>query len=235
MPPDISSSYSSGPLQVLLQRELSMLAALLGGIYGVWGLHIRPHEQAPVTLPAHLLSAVVELALDDAGSCAGSLRCEPWQLPFASESFKLVVAQHVLEQVAAADAGAEELARVLAPEGVALLFGFNPASLWRPWVSRRLRSGMQFASAGGWRQRLERAQLDVLQVRYVGPWGPWAAAESGGPREVRSLPVLGRFGASWLLIARKRRSTLTPLRLAPARADLKLNPTLVSGAHRECA
>jgi SAM-dependent methyltransferase len=235
MPPDISSSYASGPLPSLLQRELALLGPLLGGIYGVWGLHIRPHEHAPVTLPPHLLSAVVELALDDGGCCAGSLRCEPGQLPFANESFKLVVAQHVLEQVAAPDAGAEELARVLAPEGVALLFGFNPASLWRPWVSRRLRSGLQFASAGGWRQRLERAQLDVLQVRYVGPWGPWATADSDGPGEVRALPVLGRFGASWLLIARKRRSTLTPLRLAAARADLKLNPTLVSGAHRECA
>jgi len=235
MPPDTSSSYASGPLPALLRRELAMLGPLLGGVYGVWGLHIRAHEQAPVTLPPHLLSAVVELALDDAGRCDGSVRCEPSRLPFASESFKLVVAQHVLEQVAAPDVGAEELARVLAPEGVALLFGFNPVSLWRPWVSRRLRSGLQFASAAGWRQRLERAQLDVLQVRYAGLWGPWAAAEADGPREVRSLPLIGRFGASWLLIARKRRSTLTPLRLAPARADLKLNPTLVSGAHRECA
>jgi len=235
MPLDTSSSYASGPLSALLQRELAMLTPLLSGVYGVWGLHIRPHEHAPLTLPPHLLSAVVELALDDGGSCAGSLRCEPWQLPFANESFKLVVAQHVLEQVAVPDDGAEELARVLAPEGVALLFGFNPISLWRPWVSRRLRSGLQFASAGGWRQRLERAQLDVLQVRYVGPWGPWAGAASGRQREARSLPVLGRFGASWLLIARKRRTTLTPLRLTTARADLKLNPTLVSGAHRECA
>jgi SAM-dependent methyltransferase len=233
MSSDTANSYASGPLPILLRRELALLGPLLGGIYGVWGLHIRPHEQAPVTLPPHLLSAVVELALDDAGCCAGSLRCEPGQLPFASESFKLVVAQHVLEQVAGADAGAEELARVLAPEGVALLFGFNPASLWRPWVSRRLRSGLRFASAGGWRQRLERAQLDVLQVRYIGPWGPWATAETLA--EARTLPVLGRFGASWLLIARKRRSTLTPLRPAAARSDLKLNPTLVSGAHRECA
>jgi SAM-dependent methyltransferase len=235
MPPETSSSYTSGPLQSLLQRELAMLAPLLGGVYGVWGLHLRPHERAPLTLPPHLLSAVVELALDDAGRCSGSLRCEPSQLPFANESFKLVIAQHVLEQVAAPDDGAEEVARVLAPEGVALLFGFNPASLWRPWVSRRLRGGLQFASAGGWRQKLQRAHLDVLQVRYAGPWSPWAAGETGSGREARALPLLGRFGASWLLIARKRRSTLIPLRLTTARADLQLNPTLVSGAHRECA
>ena len=235
MPPDTSISYASGPLQALLQRELTMLAPLLGGVYGVWGLHIRPHERAPLTLPPHLLSAVVELALDDAGCCSGSLRCEPWQLPFASESFKLVVAQHVLEQVAAADDGAEELARVLAPEGVALVFGFNPLSLWRPWVSRRLRNGVQFGSAGGWRQKLQRAQLDVLQVRYAGPWSPWTTGETGNPREAHTLPLLGQLGASWLLIARKRRSTLTPLRLTTVRSDLKLNPTLAPGAHRECA
>jgi SAM-dependent methyltransferase len=235
MPADTSSTYASGPLQALLQRELAMLAPLLGGIYGVWGLHLRPHREAPLTLPPHLLSAVVELALDEAGECAGALRCEPGQLPFASESFKLVVAQHVLEQVAAPEGGAEEVARVLAPDGVALLFGFNPSSLWRPWVSRRLSRGLQFGSAAGWREKLQRAQLDVLQVRYAGPWSPWAAAEPAGEREPRWLPAFGRFGASWMLIARKRRSTLTPLRLASQRSDLKLNPTLVSGAHRECA
>ena len=235
MPSDTSSTYASGPLQALLQRELAMLAPLLGGVYGVWGLHLRPHQLAPLTLPPHLLSAVVELALDDAGECAGALRCQPGQLPFASESFKLVIAQHVLEQVAAPDGGAEELARVLAPEGVALLFGFNPSSLWRPWVSRRLRRGLQFGSAAAWREKLQRAQLDVLQVRYAGPLSPWAAAEPASVREARWLPFLGRFGASWMLIARKRRSALTPLRLTTVRSDLKLNPTLVSGAHRECA
>lgn len=235
MPADPSNPFASGPLQALLQRELAMLAPLLGGVYGVWGLHLRPHQLAPLTLPPHLLSAVVELALDDAGQCVGALRCQPAQLPFASESFKLVVAQHVLEQVAESDGGAEELARVLAPEGVALLFGFNPASLWRPWVSRRLRSGLQFVSAARWRDRLQRAQLDVLQVRYAGPWSPWTASEPASASETSWLPVLGRFGASWMLIARKRRSALTPLRLAAGRSDLKLNPTLVSGAHRECA
>ena len=49
------------------------------------------------------------------------------------------------------------------------------------------------------------------------------------------LRPLGRFGGSWLLLARKRRSSLTPLRLGAVRSDLKVNPTLVHGARRECA
>ncbi len=235
MPPDTSSSYASGPLQTLLQRELALLAPLLGGIYGVWGLHVRPHEHAPVTLPAHLLSAVVELALDDAGSCAGSLRCEPAQLPFASESFKLVVAQHVLEQVAMPDASAEELARVLAPEGVALMFGFNPVSLWRPWVSRRLRSGLQFALGGRvapeTRTGATRRSAGAL-CRSVGSMGRRRIRSPGEVRALARSRAIRRQLAVDRAQAAQHPDAVAP---ATARADLKLNPTLVPGAHRECA
>lgn len=236
MTPDHANPYANGPLTTLLQRELSMLAPILDGVFGVWGLHMRPHEQAPATLPPHLLSAMVELALDGDGRFRGNANCEPQQLPFASESFKLIVAQHVLEQAASADEAAGEMARVLAPEGVALVFGFNPASLWRPWLARRLPGDVRFRAAGGWRDILTRARLDVLQVRYSGLWGPWAAtgdaAAAGNGAWTRPL---GRFCGSWLLLARKRRSALTPLRLAAVRSELKLKPTLVPGARRECA
>jgi hypothetical protein len=83
---------------------------------------------------------------------------------------------------------------------------------------------------------LARSSLDVLQVRYSGLWSPWAAVDSRhtemSPDGSRSF---GRFCASWLLLARKRRSALTPLRLNALRSDLKVNPTLVPGARRECA
>jgi len=236
MTPDTASTYAHGPLPTLLQRELAMLAPILDGVFGVWGLHIRPHAQAPAALPPHLLSAMVELSLGPDGRLDGNACCQPQHLPFASESFKLIVAQHVLEQAASAEEVAGELARVLAPEGVALVFGFNPASFWRPWLARRLPADLRFRAAGGWRDVLTRARLDVLQVRYSGLWSPWAAANGTGSGEngawTRSF---GRFCGSWLLLARKRRSALTPLRLAAVRSDLKLKPTLVPGARRECA
>jgi SAM-dependent methyltransferase len=226
-------------LTTLLRRELAMLEPLLGGVFGVWGLHIRPHALAPAALPPHLLSAMAELSLVADGTLDGAVRCAPQELPFASESFKLVIAQHVLEQRAAsADAIAEEIARVLAPEGIALMFGFNPASLWRPWLRRRLPGDWRFHAATAWRDLLTRASLDVLQVRYSGLWSPWAvddarhAPTSTSPGGSGSL---GRFCGSWLLLARKRRSALTPLRLGALRSDLKVNPTLVPGARRECA
>ena len=228
------SVYANGPLPALLRRELAMLTPILDGVFGVWGLHLRPQGQAPNTLPPHLLSAMVDLACTAEGRCVGDASCEPQRLPFASESFKLVIAQHVFEQAASPDQVAEEIARVLAPEGIALVFGFNPASLWRPWLARRLAPDWQFRAPSNWRPLFGRLHLDVLQIRYSGILSPWAAvnAEHGTNSWSRSL---GRFGGSWLLLARKRRSALTPLRLSTARADLKLNPTLVPGAQREYA
>jgi SAM-dependent methyltransferase len=234
MPPDPSNLFASGPLPVLLQRELAMLAPILDGVFGVWGLHLRPQRQAPATLPPHLLSAVASLALEADGSFSGDTRCEAGRLPFAGESFKLVIAQHVFEQAQAPTELAEEMSRVLAPEGVALVFGFNPASLWRPWLARQPGPAWCVRAASSLRSVLMRHRLDILQVRYSGLWSPWAATASDAPlpRWPRSL---GRFGGSWLLLARKRRSSLTPLRLAAVRPDLKLKPSLVPGARRECA
>jgi len=239
MPIDRSRIYEDGPLLALLQRELAMLAPILEGVFGVWGLHLRPHRQAPLALPAHLLSSVVDLAVDGTDTLVGDARCLPQQLPFAGESFKLVVAQHILEQTTAPDEVAEELARVMAPEGVALVFGFNPASLWRPWLASRLPEAWQFSGTSRWRDVLTRARLDVLQVRYSGLWSPWSTLPSAGSEQSSAPPTwqrpFGRFCGSWLMLARKRRSTLTPLRLAAVRSDLKLKPNFVPGARRESA
>jgi len=235
MPPDLSRPFASGPLPIRLQRELARLAPVLDGVVGVWGLHLRPHPDAPGEIPAHLLSTVVNIALADDGSFGGDARCDGLQLPFASESFKLVIAQHVLEQARSAEQLAEELARVLAPEGISLLFGFNPASLWRAWAVRRLAGSWQVRAASSWRDVLARSRLDVLQVRYSGLWSPWAAKAGGDSQAGPWLRPLGRFGGSWLLLARKRSSSLTPLRLNAVRSDLKVNPTLAHGARRECA
>ncbi len=125
---------------------------------------------------------------------------------------------------------------MLAPEGIALMFGFNPVSLWRPWLSRRLPGNWRFDTASAWRDVLIRSQLDTLQVRYSGLWSPWSVRDAGATDAAMRWPrSLGRFCGSWLLMARKRRSALTPLRMAAVRSDIQLKPSLVPGARRECA
>jgi len=230
------SFFSCAPIQTLFARELAALAPILSTVYGNCGLLLRAHADAPSQLPPHMLGQMVELALQG-GQLLGSLRCEPGLLPFASESFKLVVAQHVLEQLAEPDACAAELARVLAPEGVALVLGFNPVGTWRPWLSLRAASGganLRLRSAHFWQQQLARQQVDTLQIRFPGTLLPRATREAS-PAGVPAMTPLARLGSSWLLLARKRRSVLTPLRLRANPRELALNPRLAPGAQRACA
>lgn len=225
--------FAIAATQALLARELAATAPILSGVYGNFGLIVQPQATEPTALPEHLLGACVVLAAQDTRHLHGSLRCSVQALPFVGESFKLVIAQHVLEQIEDAQACAAELARVLAPEGIALVFGFNPFGTWRPWISwqQRYRTNrLHLQSARAAQACLARAHVDTLQVRFPGML--WPRAET--PIENTRSSLLGRCGSSWMLIARKRRSTLTPLRLrnAPERA---IKPRLVPGAHRECA
>jgi SAM-dependent methyltransferase len=224
------SFFSSAPVQALFARELDALAPILSGVYGNFGLFLRAHLDAPSALPAHLLGRVLQLVLDS-GRFAGDLNCEPSLLPFASESFKLVIAQHVLEQLEPADACAAELARVLAPEGVALVLGFNPAGSWRPWLALNAKRGgarLHLQSAHVWQQRLAREQVDTLQIRFPGTFRQHLEKQTGDS-------PLARFGSTWLLLARKRRNVLTPLRLRGSAREMALKPRLAPGTQRACA
>jgi SAM-dependent methyltransferase len=239
MPPDSSAFYASTPVRQLLALELAALTPILGGVYGNFGLFMRAHVDAPTDLPPHLLGTTLALAVDGPGSCTGSLRCAPSALPLANESCKLVVAQHVLERVADPLECASEFARVLAPEGIALVLGFNPLSLWRPWLAGKARGAafvLRPQSAQSWQHVLAREGIETLQTRFLGAMSPWqrtSADRQAVPYERRSL--LGRVGGSWLLLARKRRSALTPLRLRSSTREIAITPRLAPGAHRECA
>lgn len=238
MPSDSSVFYAQPAVKDLFALELAALAPILGGIYGNFGLFVRPHDGAPATLPPHLLGTIIDLTLDSARACSGRLRCAPAELPIASESCKLVIAQHVLERVADPAACAAEFARILAPEGVALVFGFNPVSLWRPWLAGKARGAaltLRPRSAQSWQMCLANQGIETLQTRFLGAMSPWQRSDGSRGASGERRPFLGRVGGSWLLLARKRRSAMTPLRLRPAVRELGINPRLAPGAHRQCA
>jgi SAM-dependent methyltransferase len=235
MPNPSRNFYSRAPVQALFARELAALAPILSGVYGNYGLLLRAHEQTRAEMPAHLLGRMLELALDQ-DRLNGSVQCEPGLLPFASETFKLVVAQHVFEQLTVPELCVAEIARVLAPEGVALVLGFNPAGSWRPWLALNAQRGgacLHLQSAHFWQQRLARQQVDTLQIRFPGTLWP-AHAERRGDQQSAGANALARFGSSWLILARKRRSVLTPLRVRSSSRELALNPRLAPGAQRAC-
>lgn len=236
---DSSSFYASPPVRDLFAQELAALAPILAGIYGNFGVFLRAHAGAPAALPKHLLGTLIDLTLGDARHFNGRLSCTVYELPLASESCKLVLAQHVFERLDAPEACASELARVLAPEGVALILGFNPLTLWRPWLAGKARQSgvsLHVQSAQAAQQAFARHGIEILQTRYFGTALPRARTlELDEAPNAWRAPAFGRVGASWLLLARKRHSALTPLRLRKSPRELALNPRLAPGAHRECA
>jgi SAM-dependent methyltransferase len=237
---DASSFFRHAAIRNLFDRELAALAPILAGVYGTTGLFLRAHPQTPARLPANLLGTIHALALDDDRRLRGSLVCAPDELPLASESCKLVIVQHLLERLGDdADGCAGEIARVLAPEGVLLVLGFNPASLWRAWLGGKARGAklpLRLQSAARCRSLFIGNGIDVLQTRHLGPLSPWSGPSvetSNGDAERTSL--LASLRGGWLLLARKRRNSLMPLRLKRDSRDLVRNPRLAPGAHRECA
>jgi SAM-dependent methyltransferase len=229
--------YASPTLQALFSRELSALAPILAGVYGNNGLFLRPHESVVPVLPTHLVSHVVEVSPRGDGQFSGAARFDAAELPFVNDSFQLVIAQHAFELVSDVDDLASEVSRVLAPEGVLLVFGFNPFGSWRPWlISQSMRSArLSLQSATACTTRFARQQIDTLQVRYPGLMLPNDPAQPPSGYARWFAHTFGRFGSSWLLLARKRRSTLTPLRLRSSQRERAMNPRLAPGAHRACA
>jgi SAM-dependent methyltransferase len=228
--------YASPTLQALLTRELGALTPILAGVYGNNALFLRPHESVTTKLPAHLVSHVVEASPSGSNLFSGAARFGAAELPFVNDSFQLVIAQHAFEAMSDADELASEVSRVLAPEGVLLVLGFNPFGSWRPWLIGQSMRGARLSlqSASACRMRFSRQQIDTLQVRHPGLMLPNDPAQSQSRYARWFADAFGRFGSSWLLLARKRRSTLTPLRFRSTR-ERALNPRLAPGAHRACA
>ncbi len=166
----------------------------------------------------------------------GDLRCQTMALPFTNESFSLFVAQHAYEHSDCLHQCIEEIARVLAPEGVALILGFNPLGSWQPWLAWRKQlttQSLHLRSAQSWRRLLLRERIDTLQIRFPGmflPW--WSPNASAALTSSQAQNPLARFGSSWLLLARKRRATLTPMRLRNRNKEFALQPGLLPGARR---
>lgn len=225
----LTSLFETPPARRLLDLELAAIAPELAGLHGAQGLFLRPAAAAPRAIPTPLLGRISGLHVAAPRCLAGDVNCDPAALPFDDDSFRLVLVQHATEVVADGEALLAEAARVLAPEGIALVLGFHPSSLWRPWLHLRAREGLPVTlrSPVVWQRHLVRTGVDVHAVKRIGPLWPRDVAGS-------SATGVGPLRAAYLLIARKRRATLTLLR-PKSRGEFALKPTLASGAHRACA
>ncbi|UXI69621.1 class I SAM-dependent methyltransferase [Tahibacter amnicola] len=237
MPESPPTLFDTEPLRRLLEHELAAIAPELGAVFGRQGLFLRSCPSAPQALTIPMLGGVTRLFVASPDRLGGDATCQATALPFADDSFRLVLVQHAAEVVADPDALREELARVLEPGGIVMILGFRPLSAWRPWLmlQNRRYSPLTLCSSGGWRDALADVGVDAYASRRIGPLLHRPAMAAPSARRPRWQSVLSPLRPSWLLLARKR--TFGP-RLEPGRISLRepaVRPRLASGTQRACA
>ena len=144
----------------------------------------------------------------------------PEHLPVATDYLDVVLLPHTLEFTEDPHQILREVDRILIPEGHVVILGFNPWSPWMlwhlvlgwrgkpPWCGRLIRQGR----LKDWLQLLG---FDVIKSRHFFFRPP--LANKIIMKRLRFFDRIGKrwfpvFGAGYIVVARKRVATLTPIR-----------------------
>jgi SAM-dependent methyltransferase len=226
--------YKGNLGQTLLNEERQILDDVLPNLFGYHLLQVG----APVDVNLLEASRVSHcMVLDDTpdGERGNMLHClygEAAALPIASDSVDVLVLPHTLEFEANPHEVLREADRALVPEGHVVILGFSPWSLWgiwrlaagwrnhTPWCGRFFSSSRvkDWLALLGFDTVLGRTYFFRPPFHHAGLMRHLNFLERGGHRW---WPVLG---GAYVLVARKRVSTLTPIR-----PRWRATPRLVTG------
>lgn len=222
--------YQSPPGQLFGNTEVRLLARLLPALFGYHSvaLGVPNGSESLATSPISrrwYLDAVLPLA---GGSL--DLLAEPDQLPLATAAVDVVVVSHLLEYVPEPQAVLREIDRILIPEGHLLIVGFNPWSLWGAWYGLRfgkLPRGERLLGVWQLRGWLVQLGLEPLAIHYGGYRPP--LRQTGLLARLAWLERLGsrwwpKTGGAYVLLARKRVATLTPVKTRRPTPQRALTP-----------
>lgn len=231
----LSDWFNTDMGQELLEAEDRLLGHILPDLFGYHALQLGQ------LIPCHLLHTsrirhrlVVDKQLQ-AVEGLSSLVALPEQLPLATGSMDVVVIQHLLDVAVNPHATLREAARVLIPEGHLVVLGFNPWSLWglwrfcrlpwsaTPWLKRDL-SPQRLAD---WLTLLDFEVIGVESAYFKPPIDTTAVRQRFSWLEALGQRYWSQGGATYAVLARKRVSCVTPLRLRQPLLQL-LRPPLIA-------
>src|SRR5690606_30626981 len=163
--------------------------------------------------------------LDPTGTSAGAdITARPSQLPISSDCIDAVLLPHTLEFAADPYAIVREADRVLVGEGQLIVLGFRPWSLWglRSMASRTgfppgMRRLLSERRVRDWLVLLGYEMVATRRYLFCSPWASGPSPEDSGShsssgRILRRGLVNPMPAGAYLLKARKRIYTLTPIR-----------------------
>ena len=212
----------------LADAEQALLHDVLSDLFGYHLVVVDP-PCAPDALEAsRIMHRVVQSSLGDGLVTAPGLFGQAEALPLRSDSVDAFVLPHVLELSADAHQVLREIDRCLVAEGHVVILGFNPYGWWGlrrliPGWNRGVPWSLSYVSMPRLKDWLSLLGFDTIRTRYLFPHPPWHYGS-----EKSRWPLLRRLrherwsllAASYVLVARKRVATLTPIkpRWRPQRA-----------------
>jgi len=213
------SAWWQSPLgRALLAAESELLSAALDDVFGWELLQIGAWGSARELL-AGSRTRRQSLIASPTFAAGADILARPSQLPVSGDCVDAVLLPHTLEFAADPYAILREADRVLAGEGQLLVLGFRPWSLWgmrARWSRAGFPPGMRrVLSEGQLREWLVLLGYEVVAEQrylYLGPWSRGLAAGEGTGRMLRPGLTYPLPAGAYLLKARKRVYTLTPIR-----------------------
>jgi SAM-dependent methyltransferase len=217
--------YRSPLGQRLQQTEQAMLEQVLPNLFGFHLLQVGRPMEADLLDASRIVHRMVmdELPLPSrTGSRKGEegFLGQAHLLPIASDTIDVLLLPHALEYVNQPHEVLREVERVLIPEGHLVILGFNP---WGLFGFRRLFSGWRdqspwcghFYSTLRLKDWLALLGFETVLVRHYFFRPPMQ--NNGIMRRLAALEQIGsRFwpllGGGYLLVAKKRVATLTPIK-----------------------
>lgn len=214
----LNSWWASSLGRALLAAESELLGAALEDVFG-WELLQIGAWGAGRELLAGSRARRQSLIAAPAFPTGANILARPSQLPVVSDSIDAALLPHTLEFAPDPYAILREVDRVLVGEGQLLVLGFRPWSLWgmrARWSRAGFPPGMRRVLS----ERLLREWLVLLgyevvleqRYLYLGPWSRGLAAGEGTGRILRAGLTYPLPGGAYLIKARKRLYTLTPIR-----------------------
>lgn len=213
--------FTSWPGRAVFAAERAALEEFLPNLFGYYLLQVGSLCDPQALSASRIRSRVwvTEAHPGFDGECT-SVVGSPQALPFAADSVDVVVLQHVLEFQDSPHEALREAERVLVPEGHLVLAGFNPFSLLGLWrAAERGRAGSpwsgRFVSPARVKDWLALLGLETTEVRMVFFRPPFS--RPGLLRRLLRLESIGArlwpyAGGVYVIVARKRVATLTPIK-----------------------
>jgi SAM-dependent methyltransferase len=212
-------AWLAGPLgRMLLEEERAIVAGSLECAFGLHCLQVGDWGGPETFLACARTRRAALVAGRQAPGAA--LVAEPAALPLQSDSVDVMLLPHTLEFAPEPHEVLREAARVLTGEGELVVLGFEPLGSWSlrnsftrggcpPGIGRTI-SATQLAD---WLKLVGFEVGPAQRYLYAPPVASLAAARARGFLERAGRRAWPRFSGAYLLHARKRVHSMTPVRL----------------------